>query len=132
MKHPANLLIEQLERDEIPAQEIHELLDHKSILVRASALEAMARHARRDNVVADQFTDDLVVAACDPENRVSIMGTIGVTHVAVACLLRVGTPKAVTAAQHLIEEWPEPDRSDLMWFLKVEKLDTLLNQQGNH
>jgi len=131
MRHPVNLLIEQLESDQIPTRELHELLDHKSVLVRTNALEAMARHAQQDHAIADQFTDDLVVAARDPKNWSIVMGTIAVAHVAVACLLRVGTPKAVTAARQLIGEWPEPDRSDLLWFLKSEKLEGLPDQESN-
>jgi hypothetical protein len=50
------------------------------------------------------------------------MGVTSVKHLAVACLLRLHAAKATLAAKALLMRWPEPDRTDLIWFLKTDGL----------
>jgi hypothetical protein len=87
-------------------------------LVRTNALEALG--ARSDE--QDELTEELVQAASDPENDAIVMGTIRVSHVAVAALVRRGTARAVAAARRFIQRWLEPDRGDLLWYLRAESL----------
>ena len=111
-------LVERLKSGTMLADEVRGLLHHKSPLVRANAIEALAGLARDD----DRLVDELIAAASDPQNNVRLMGTISVAHVAVGCLLRVATAKALEAAKALLSEWPEPDRTDLIWYLGSEGL----------
>jgi hypothetical protein len=60
--------------------------------------------------------------ATSPANQVRPTGTISVAHVAVGCLFRVGSGHAAGLAKDLLAHWPEPDRSDLLWYLKSEDL----------
>lgn len=87
-------------------------------LVRVNALNALVGHARRDAMLLDEFR----MAATSTRNQLRLMGTISVAHVAVGCLLRAGDNEAAGIARGLIEAWPEPDRTDLLWYLKSEGL----------
>jgi hypothetical protein len=59
------------------------------------------------------------------------MGTISVAHVAVGCLLRVATSKAFEAAKALLRAWPEPDRTDLTWYLESEAAAVCLEDRSH-
>jgi CRISPR-associated protein Csm1 len=66
-----------------------------------------------------------VEAISDPRNlNARLRGSISVSHLGVASLLRARTAKSVSAAWQLIDQWQEPDRSDLLWFLQSESLLT--------
>jgi hypothetical protein len=111
-------IVKRLKSGDLPLAEVLSLLHFRSPIVRANALDALAAQAKsNDNVVGE-----VVAAATDPANKVPLMGTISVAHVAVACLLRAGSPKADQAAKALLETWPEPDRTDLIWYLESERL----------
>jgi hypothetical protein len=103
----------------MPPSEVRSLLHHPSPLVRVNAIEALVGTARRE----EGLVEELIAAATNSMNNVPLMGTTSVAHVAVGCLLRVGTAKAVEAAQALLRAWPEPDRTDLTWYLKSENLE---------
>lgn len=118
MASSAQDLIRRLRAGEMPAEEILRLLRAGSILVRANAFEAIVPHARRDETLIHEIRE----AAIHPDNQVRLMGTISVAHVAVAALFRVGDEKADEAARRLIDAWPEPDRGDLLWWLRSEGL----------
>jgi hypothetical protein len=111
-------LVDRVNSGMMPTDEVRGLLHHQSPLVRANALEALVAPAQHDR----GLLDELIAAASDPANRVRLMGTISVAHVAVACLLRVGTAEALEAVKTLWSAWPEPDRTDLTWYLESEGL----------
>ena len=111
-------LVDRVKSGIMPTDEVRGLLHHQSHPVRANALEALVAPAQHDI----GLLDELIAAASDPANRVPLMGTISVAHVAVGCLLRVGTAEALEAAKALWSAWPEPDRTDLTWYLKSEGL----------
>lgn len=94
------------------------LVLHPSPVVRANALMHLIAHVDHTNSVEGI----LKLAAINPDNRVPLMGTISVAHVAVACLLRLGTHSATATANELLQAWPEPDRSDLIWYLRSEEI----------
>lgn len=111
-------LLERLHDPQIPLEALLTHLNHDAALIRANVLFA---HSARP--ATDVAITALTHAAWTQENTVRLMGTISVAHVAVAALLRLGTEDARTAAQRLLELWPEPDREDLMWYLKTENLE---------
>jgi hypothetical protein len=111
-------LIDHLRSDECSLKELRAALAHSSAVVRANAIEALAANSDRD---ADRI-DELRRAAVASENQVRLTGTISVGHIAVASLLRIGTEAANRAAHELLNQWPEPDRHDLLWHLQSESL----------
>jgi hypothetical protein len=104
----------------MPSNEVLGLLHHQSPLVRVNAFKALVAPARHNRKVLNE----LISASSDPVNRVPLMGTISVAHVAVGCLLRVGTAESLEAAKALMSAWPKSDRTDLTWYLKSEGLQT--------
>lgn len=109
-------LIDKLKNGSLPLSEVRALLNHQSPIVRVNALNALVSQVRFD----DSVVDDIANAALAHENAVCLMGTASVAHVAVGCLYQIGTPSAIAAATSLLKMWPEPDRTDLMWYLKAE------------
>jgi len=113
-------LVDRIRSGNVPAAELRGLIHHQSPVIRVNALEALAAQAEpHSGVVAE-----LIAAAGDPVNKSRLMGTVSVAHVAVACLLRFATSEAVEAANALLNTWAEPDRTDLIWYLKSEGLQT--------
>ena len=110
--------VSRLRSGETPLGEVIDLLHDTSIVVRANALEALIPHVQHD----DRLLEQLKAAVVEPENQVRLVGTISVAHVALGCLLRVGGGKATEVAKSLIDTWPEPDRTDLLWYLRSEGL----------
>ena len=94
------------------------LVLHPSPVVRANALMHLIAHVDH----TDSVEGIMNLAAINPDNRVPLMGTISVAHVAVACLLRLGTSSGSATANELLQSWPEPDRSDLIWYLRSEEI----------
>lgn len=111
-------LVESIVRRELPPDELRHLLHTAGAIVRANALIALTEYAKDD----EDLLADFVAAAKEPQNAVRLMGTTSVQHVAVASLLEVGTTAACASATALLDGWPEPDRSDLVWYLKSEGL----------
>jgi HEAT repeat protein len=108
-------IIARLKGNELSISEIRQLVNHNSILVRANAMEALSRHGSQQ----PECIVDLVNAALDPKNSTRLVGA-KVSHMAVVSLLKIGTDEAKVEASRLINDWAEPDRSDLLWFLKAE------------
>lgn len=112
-------LVRQLKDDTLPSEQVRASVTHPSNPVRALALNAIARRE-------DEFPDavDIITnAAADPENSTAILvGLVTVTHEAIACLLRIGSPVAISSARRLIEEQPESEKEILVWFLSEQSL----------
>jgi hypothetical protein len=113
-------LIERIRSGEMPSGELRRCLRHRSPLVRANALEASVASSRLD----ESLLQDLINSVAAPTNKVVLMGTISVAHIAVGCLFQIGTSAAVEAARGFLISWPEPDRSDLIWYLSSKGLGT--------
>jgi hypothetical protein len=111
-------LIDRMHRGEVPIDELHRLTAHPAALVLVNAIEMLGQKANGD----PQILDDLRNAAMAEINQVCLMGTIRIAHVAIACLLRIGSERALTIANDLISSRPEPERSDLMRYLQSEGL----------
>jgi hypothetical protein len=111
-------IVDRMRDRTMPIAQVRRMLHHESPLVRVNALEACVDAARNDQ----DLLEELRLAVSNPANKVRMMGTVSVAHIAVGCLLRVGTNEAVEAANALLQGWPEPDRSDLVRYLESEKL----------
>lgn len=109
-------VVTALVKGETPLGDIRAHLRDPRAVVRANASTALVAHAKTD----DGLIELVVAAAKNPINEIRLMGTISVAHVAVGCLYQVGTPTALEAAAELLATWPEPDRSDLRWYLQSE------------
>lgn len=118
MTTTAQSIVERLKQPDVTEDEILEHLQHDAALVRVNAIEAAARLAR-DN---ERLITILANEARRPKNAVRLLGTTTVGHVAVGCLFRVGNPEAEKTAMELVEEWPENEREDLVWYLNSEGL----------
>ena len=109
-------IIDALTKGTAPVSEIRVLFRHPAAVVRANALNALVPHARID----DWLIELVVAAAKSPINAIRLMGTISVAHVAISSLYQIGTQTALVAATELLVTWPEPDRTDLRWYLHSE------------
>lgn len=109
-------VVTALVRGETPLDAIRTHLRDPGAVVRANALNALIPHAKID----DGLIEVIVAAAKNPINEIRLMGTISVAHVAIGCLYQTGTTPAVGVATELLAAWPEPDRGDLLWFLRSE------------
>jgi len=114
----AQQMTDRIRGNECSIEELTDCIRRGGLLVRTNALEALVIHAQKK----EDLIDELVAAASDPINQTRLMGTVSVAHVAIACLLRVGTSKSFEKARALIQSWPEPDRTDLIWYLRSENL----------
>ena len=104
-------------------QELAEMLGEKSFLRRAAAIDELGERLQKN--FNDKQFDLLIEAIKDGQNlREKIRGTISVSHVAMAELCKINNRKAKSTARNLLENWREPDRSDLIWFLESENIET--------
>src|SRR5687767_13968040 len=109
-------LIDQIRSGQAPIAELRSLIRHPSALVRVNAIEMFAQKVNGD----EQLLDDIRMAALADVNQACLMGTIRISHVAIRALLQVGSERAQTIANDLIERRPEPERSDLLSYLHSE------------
>jgi hypothetical protein len=109
-------IIDRIVSGQVSGPELLALIaSHPSPLVRANAIRRLPAAA---DLPAAQMAAALEVAATDPAHRFRLMGTITVGHLAVEALFRVCGMAERAAA--LVSGWPEPDRQDLVWFLRSE------------
>lgn len=119
VRREVEVLVDRLKAGQMETKEMVELLSHPTSTIRANTLEAIARRGQ----AGESVVEVLAAAAADSKNRTLIlMGTVSVAHVAMAALLKVGSSEARLLAGGLLAAWPEPDRSDLLWYLNSEKL----------
>jgi HEAT repeat protein len=118
MGYKVQTIIDQLNNDQLSTEEIRELLHHETTSVRANAVSALAKHIPEN----EALIDDLSQVVRDSENYAPIFLGISVAGWAVINLLQTENPKAVSTAKQLIEEMPEPHRSDLLSYLKFNSL----------
>lgn len=105
--------------DGYSTEELRRQLDVGGKPNRARAIGALARRAARD----ESLHDEIFAKLADPTIRAQrFMGTISLAHIAMACLWIAATPPVIARARQLLETWPEPDRSDLLWFLRTQDI----------
>lgn len=115
---PLQATINALIDGALPLAEVARLLETGGLLVRANALHCLVAldAPQRERIAL------IVAAAKNPVNAGRLMGATTVAHEGIACLYRIGTPEAILAAEKLLSSWPEPDRGELLWYLRSEKL----------
>ncbi len=105
--------------DALPDDRLRELLRSGTKSERARAMGALARRAASN----PSLRAEVLAALTDPDHRaMRIMGTISIAHIGVACLYRASDDDVRRQVQQLITAWPEPDRTDLLWFLRSQSL----------
>lgn len=114
-------LVDEIRSGHMTVDELEPLVHHEAAVVRANAIEMLGCVGELEAPAATRI---LRAAVVDEANGVHMFGTITLAHVAVASLLRLGTPDAAQAAQQLMDQRPEPERSDLQWYLESEGLLT--------
>jgi len=112
-------LINEIKSRQLPLSKLREYLHHDSPLVRANAVEVFLEHVPAD----ESLLDEVVAFAKSPDHTFRLMGTTSVAHVAVLGLMRSRLEQARLAGEKLVRTWPEPDRQDLIWFLKSEGIE---------
>ncbi len=114
------ILWQDEEFDQVPTEKLLIKLDDVSRIVRARALATLARRSKQDetliNYILEAITDSV-----NMDSRL-IGSTISVSHVGFAGLWEFGTPIAKKSLKNLLQGWAEPDRTDLLWFLKSQAI----------
>ena len=118
MTTTAQSIVDRLKQPDVSQDEVQKYLQHDAALVRVNAIEAAARLAKEN----ERLIAIIANAAQQPQNAVRLLGTATVGHVAVGCLLHIGSPRATEVAMQLVDGWPENERGDLIWYLKSEGL----------
>lgn len=96
-----------------------ELIHNNSPLYRAHALTALIQRLGEDETLLNTIVENLT----KPGNmNARLFGTISVSHIGIVSLLQTESQKANDVARHLVNHWPEPDRDDLLWFIKSESI----------
>ena len=106
--------------DPLSTTSLLKLLHSNSRLNRARALSVLARRSSQEKAVIDQVLDGIT----EPKNKdARLMGsTISVSHIGFATLWAFGLPSIRQSLSKLLQDWPEPDRTDLLWFLKSQAI----------
>lgn len=89
----------------------------------ARAIGALARRSSFDPLVEER-----VVALLEhPDLRGDrFMGTISMSHIGVLAMIAGNGGVISPSVLALYSAWPEPDRSDLLWFLRSQSVDVAL------
>ena len=112
--------INKIKERQLPLSELRGYMTHPSPLIRANAIEVFGEHLHED----DALVDEAVAFAKDPDHSFRLMGPITVAHVAVLALLSSRSATARRAGVELVNQWQEPDRQNLISFLKSEGIET--------
>ena len=114
------ILVRDKEFDRLSTKSLLKLLHSNSRLNRARALSALARRSSQEEAIIGQVLNGIT----ELKNRETrLLGsTISVSHIGFATLWEFGLPSAREALLRLLQDWPEPDRTDLLWFLKSQSI----------
>lgn len=86
---------------------------------RARAMGALARRAGRDASLRPIVWALLKLPAIRDYRT---MGTVSLAHIGVACLWMTGDETVRAELRSMVESWPAPDRTDLLWFLQSQEI----------
>lgn len=87
---------------------------------RARAIGALARRAAREPQLVEEV---LELLASEPCRQYRTMGSISLAHIGVASLWLASEDALRARIRSLINAWPEPDRTDLRWFLVSQEIN---------
>ena len=116
-KQPEAMFVADAQYDAMSTLQLRSLVRGGPKPERARAMAALARRAAVDVEVRRDVLD--MISDADYRST-RFMGTISLAHIGVACLLLTGTPDLTTEVTRIVEAWPEPDRTDLLWFLRSQ------------
>lgn len=106
--------------DNLSTERLKNFCEISSLVDKTRACAALARRAHKQ---PDLIPYLLMLIRSSAYRQTRVMGTISIAHVVFACLWYGST----TTLQHFLREilysWPEPDRSDLVWFLQSQDLE---------
>lgn len=122
-------LLEDIRCARVPLADILVLINDPAPIIRVNALRAIARdYANEATTVAT-----LKSAAESDENRaLRLAGQISVAFEAVRFLKDLENTHADSAVARLIRDWPEPARTDLIWYLQKTHGDRgSMHNEGN-
>lgn len=87
---------------------------------RARAVAALARLSAGNVPLLEKVAHEIL----SPDIlRFKLMGTITVAQVGLAALLVSSDPQVRERALLIMDEWPAPQREDLNWYLKSQKIN---------
>ena len=113
-------LIQDSVFDALPTEQLQQLCEKSSLDNKTRACAALARRVQQQ----PDLLPYLLTMIRSPANRqIRVMGTISLAHVGFASLWFKSTDSIKQIMQEVLSEWPEPDRSDLVWFLQSQRLD---------
>ena len=114
------ILVRDKELDPLSTKHLLILLHSNSRLNRARALSALARRSSQEEAITDQVLNGITESS---NREARLLGsTISVSHIGFATLWEFGLPCARASLRKLLQNWPEPDRIDLLWFLKSQSI----------
>jgi hypothetical protein len=107
------------EFDAMSREQLFEILGRGGTPRRARAMAALARKASLDDGLVDQVLEEIESAS---NRSTRVMGTVSLSHIGFGCLWERGNVVVQAKLEQQFAVWPEPDRSDLSWFLKSQGL----------
>jgi len=114
------ILARDKEFDSLSTEYLLKLLHSNSRLYRARALSALARRSSQEEAITPQVLN-VITESKNREARL-LGSTISVSHIGFATLWEFGLPSVRESLRRLLQDWPEPDRTDLLWFLKSQSI----------
>lgn len=112
------LIIDRKKGGKCTKEELFTFLENNNVPLRANALLALVPLGRNDPEIIRRVAQ----AATDPTSDDVIMGGVTIAFIAIECLIRIGTPEALTLARSLIESYAGFKRETLEYCLKSENL----------
>jgi hypothetical protein len=110
--------------EQMSTQNLIRLLESPSTLYQANAIEELAKRLAEDLTL----TEKLFQVIIEPKNQKNrVVGTVSVAHIAIGNLLEYGDIQTEKRIQVLLQDWPEPDRTDLQWYLEGKGIMSLRN-----
>jgi hypothetical protein len=114
-----DIFVADLSVDARTSDQLRETVGTGNAAERARAMGALARRAACEPALLDE----VIALISNVELRqLRYMGTVSVAHIGVACLAIAGSQEVCERLAGVLREWPEPDRSDLLWFLKSQEI----------
>jgi hypothetical protein len=107
------------EFDSMSNEELFETLVRGGVPRRARAMAALARRASQAEGLADQVLEQI---RSESNRSTRVMGTVSLSHIGFGCLWERGTIAVRAKLDEQFANWPEPDRTDLSWFLRSQGL----------
>lgn len=97
-----------------------DIVEHGYTPNRARAISALGRKGSKDPSVQEKV---LELVSSPVLRGARFMGTISLAHIGVLSIIAGHGGMIPSVVATLYTDWPEPDRSDLVWFLRSQEVD---------